>query len=147
MDGKVIFQLGEEAFACPFYRSFNDNASCIPAFTKAMKALLENNNIPSKKISSSSFFNLSAIEDEPIEYFQHNMQALVNSEIRTIHLLNFGIEMLETSVASTQSVPQISSSKLGFKRGGRTFLAEVNRERQLDERQDERTYSPKCSLF
>lgn len=144
VDGKTIFQIGEESFACPFYRSFNDNASCIPFFTKAMKALFENHNIESNKIGSSSFFSVSTINEDPIEYYQHNVQGLVNSEIRTIHYLNFGIEMLETSVASSQSVPGFSGSKLNLKRGGKTFLNEVKRENQNDNR--ENTSSSTCVL-
>lgn len=128
VDGKVIFQIGEEGFACPFYRSFNDNASCIPFFIKAMKALFEHNNVESNKIASSSFFSVSAVEETPLEYYQRSVQRLVNSEIRVIHSLNFGIKMLETSVASSQSIPKLSGAKLNFKKGGKTFLDEVKRE-------------------
>lgn len=128
IDGKTIFQIGEEGFACPFYRSFNDNASCIPFFTKAMKALFENNNIASNKITSGSFFSVSTIEEDPLEYYQNNVQGLVNSEIRTIHYLNLGLDMLETSVASSQAVPKFTGSKLSLKRGGKTFLDEVKRD-------------------
>ncbi|MGM9454784.1 hypothetical protein ACTAZI_15780 [Legionella bozemanae] len=137
VDGKTIFQIGEEGFACPFYRSFNDNAACIPFFTKAMSALLKNNNVESNKIGSSSFFSVSTIEEDPLTYYQHSVQGLVNSEIRTILYLNFGIEMLETSVASAQSVPQFSGSKLNFKRGGKTFLDEAKREHHNDKRENE----------
>ncbi|MCW8469352.1 hypothetical protein OQJ19_01590 [Fluoribacter gormanii] len=129
---KTIFQIGEEGFACPFYRSFNDNASCIPFFTKAMKALFENDKVESNKFASSSFFSVSTTEENPLVYYQHSVQGLVNSEIRTIHYLNFGIELLETSVASTQSFPELSGSKLNLKRGGKTFLNEVNRAHQND---------------
>ena len=132
VDGKTIFQIGEESFACPFYRSFNDNASCIPFFTKAMKALFESSNVESNKISSNSLFSISTIKEDPIEYYQHRIQGLVNSEIRTIHYLNFGIEMLETSIASSQSIPKFTGSKLNLKSGGKTFLNEVNRAHQTD---------------
>ncbi|WP_454781888.1 hypothetical protein [Legionella sp. WA2022007384] len=134
IDGKTIFQIGEEGFACPFYRSFNDNAACIPFFTKAMRALLNNNNVESNKIASSSFFSVSTVEEDPLEYYQHSVQGLVNSEIRTIHYLNFGIEMLETSVASAQSAPQFSGAKLNLKRGGKIFLDEAKREQHNDKK-------------
>jgi hypothetical protein len=145
IDGKTIFQIGEEGFACPFYRSFNDNASCIPFFTKAIKAHIENNKIESNKIGTSSFFSVSTLEEDPLEYYQHNVQGLVNNEIRTIYYLNLGIEMLETSVASSQSIPQFSGSKLNLKRGGKIFLNDVNREHQNDER--EYTSSSLCTLL
>lgn len=147
VDGKTIFQLGEEAFACPFYRSFNDNASCIPDFTKAMKALIENNQVSAARVSSSSFFSLSSVEKEPLEYYQYQVQRLVNKEIRTIHLLNSGIKMIETSVASTQSTPQISSSSLKLTRGGKNFLDEVNRDNQLEQREKANTSWPPCTLI
>ncbi|KTD13708.1 hypothetical protein Lgra_0843 [Legionella gratiana] len=145
VDGKIIFQIGEEGFACPFYRSFNDNASCIPFFTKAMKALFKNSNVESNKIGSSSIFSSSTVEETPLEYYQHNVQGLVNSEIRTIHYLNFGIDMLETSVASSQSVPKLTGAKLNLKRGGKTFLNEVEREPQNDE--SEKRSSSTCVLL
>ncbi|MDI9819491.1 MULTISPECIES: hypothetical protein [unclassified Legionella] len=126
VDGKTIFQIGEEGFACPFYRSFNDNALCIPFFTKAMKALFEDSNVESKKISSNPLFSASSIEKDPLEYYQDKVQGLVNSEIRTIHYLNFGIKMLETSVASSQSVPKLPGAKLNLIQGGQAFLQEVN---------------------
>ena len=122
---KTIFQIGEEAFACPFYRSFNDNASCIPAFTKAMKALLEKKPVIHDKISSSTIFSISQEQQEPLSYYQHTIQSLVNSEIRTIAVLNFGIDMLESSASSLRATPAIPSSKLSFKTGGKAFLAEV----------------------
>lgn len=135
-DGKTIFQLGEEGFACPFYRSFNDNASCVPFFTKAMKALFENKAVESNKFSSStapnssSFFassssSSSTIVQDPLEYYQTKVQRLVNREIRVIHTLNFGIKMLESTAASSRSTPKISGSFLSFKPGGRDFLAEA----------------------
>ncbi|WP_454785073.1 hypothetical protein [Legionella sp. WA2024007413] len=145
VDGKTIFQIGEEGFACPFYRSFNDNALCIPFFTKAMKALFEKKHVESNKFNPSSLFSISSIEEDPLEYYQHNVQGLVNSEIRTIHYLNFGIEMLETSVASTQSAPKITGSKLNLKRGGKTFLDEMNR--APSNNMTEHTSLPKCVLI
>ncbi|MBI2785163.1 MAG: hypothetical protein HYX60_02175 [Legionella longbeachae] len=102
-----------------------------------MKALFENNHVVSNKISSNSIFKLSTSEKDPLEYYEHEVQGLVNSEIRTIHVLNFGIKMLETSVTSTQSAPQIFSSKLLLKRGGKTFLDEVN----TDDKKDHENFS------
>jgi hypothetical protein len=126
--GKTVFQIGEEAFACPFYRSFNDNASCIPAFSTAMKALFENSMVTAKKSSSSSIYKVSSYEEQPLDYYRRRVQGLVNSEIRTIHVLNFGIDVLESSAVSTQAVPQVSVSKLRLKEGGRSFLNEMKRE-------------------
>ena len=146
VEGKTIFQIGEEGFACPFYRSFNDNASSIPFFTKSMKALFENEKVVSNKISPSSFFSVSTIEEDPLVYYQHSVQGLVNNEIRTIHCLNFGIEMLETSVASTQFCPRFSGSELSLKKEGQIFLNEINRAHEHDE--EEQTFSlPTCVLL
>ena len=148
-DGKIVFQLGEEAFACPFYRSFNDNAACIPLFTKTISALFENTNIEVNKISSTSIFSSAITEEEPLEYYKHSVQSFVNSEVRTIHFLNTGIEMLETSVASSQSIPQFTGSKLKLKSEGRTFLDEVNRDRKQERTAEEDLSSStsKCILL
>ncbi|WP_242604438.1 hypothetical protein [Legionella gresilensis] len=127
VDGKVIFKIGEEAFACPFYRSFNDNAFCIPFFTKAMKALFEETKVEVKKFSASYYFKVSAVEKEPLDYYQHDLQAFVNREVRTIHFLNSGIDILESSVATSQSLPKVSTS-LRLKPAGRMFIEEVNKE-------------------
>ncbi|WP_226905585.1 hypothetical protein [Legionella antarctica] len=145
VDGRAFFQIGEEAFACPFYRSFNDNASCIPSFAKAMKALFKNTNVESSKINSSSLFSISTNED-PLEYYQHKVQRLVNSEIRTIYLLSSGIEMIETSVDSVQSAPKISGSGLKLKRRGKSFIDEVNKE-YGDERKENPAPSSFCTLM
>ncbi|WP_244940954.1 hypothetical protein [Legionella sainthelensi] len=144
VDGKIFFQIGEEGFACPFYRSFNDNASCIPFFTNTMKALFKNRNVELNKITSSSFFSASTMEETPLEYYQRNVQGFVNSEIRTVYYLNLGIEMLETSVSSSQAVPKFAGSKLNLKRGGKIFLDEINREHQNDEQ--EKASSLTCVL-
>ncbi|WP_419421237.1 hypothetical protein ACNVED_15315 (plasmid) [Legionella sp. D16C41] len=147
LDGKIVFQLGEEAFACPFYRSFNDNASCIPLFTKAMKALFENTNVEVNKISSSSFFNLSTIEKDPLDYYQYDIQRFVNSEIRTIYFLNSGIEVLESSIASSQAVPQFTGSKLKLKTGGKTFLEEINRAKSEEKNEDTSSLKSNCIIL
>lgn len=132
VDGRTIFQIGEEGFACPFYRSFNDNAMCVPFFGKAMKALFENRGIASETFSSqpssSSLFGRSSISatrhQDPLEYYQEKVQQIVTSEIRVISALNFGLSMLETSVASSRITPMITGSSLSFRQGGRDFLAE-----------------------
>lgn len=126
----TFFQIGEEAFACPFYRSFNDNASCIPAFSKAMKASLANEVIPSIKLNPNSFMKSSSLssEEKPLEYYQRKTQALVDSEIRTIYVLNFGIDCIDSSIASSRAVPKLSSMKLSTSAGGRSFLAELGGE-------------------
>ncbi|STX28886.1 Uncharacterised protein [Legionella beliardensis] len=148
LDGKIVFQLGEEAFACPFYRSFNDNASCIPLFIKAMKALFANTNVEVNKISSSTFFSSSKTQKEPLEYYQHDVQRFVNSEIRTIYFLNTGIDVLETSVASSQTVPQFTGSKLKLKTGGKLFLEEVNRAKpEVEDNKEAYSAKSKCVIF
>jgi hypothetical protein len=110
VDGKAIFKIGEEAFACPFYRSFNDNASCIPYFTKSMQALFEQRTVESKASSYSSFYapSSSIEEKEPLKYYQQRIQRFVNSEIPTIYLLNSGIDMIESSAASSRYVSSSS---------------------------------------
>lgn len=59
------------------------------------------------------------MEETPLEYYQRNVQGFVNSEIRTVYYLNLGIEMLETSVSSSQAVPKFAGSKLNLKEGVR----------------------------
>ncbi len=131
INGKTIFQIGEEAFACPFYRSFNDNASCIPSFTKSMSALFLKENVKSHAINPSLFFSSSIssfiTEEDPLSYYEHQVQKLVNSEIGTIYCLNFGLDLLETSAASSRAIPQLSASKLNFTSTGKTFLEEEKR--------------------
>ncbi|MGQ3888552.1 hypothetical protein ACQUW5_05910 [Legionella sp. CNM-1927-20] len=147
IDGKVIFQIGEEAFACPFYRSFNDNAFCIPFFTKAMKALFEETHVEVKKFNSSFYFKVSAVEKEPLDYYQHDLQSFVNREIRTIHFLNSGIDILESSVATSQSLPKVSTS-LRLKTAGRTFINEVNREQNdIPSKDDHSSTKFKCTIM
>lgn len=154
-EGKTIFQIGEEGFACPFYRSFNDNALCIPFFTRAMKALFDNQPIESETFisnsqpSSSSFWNpssssISIMTEEPLEYYQRKVQGIVNSEIRTIHALNFGINMIESSVSSSRAFPMISGSGLSFHEGGRAYLRDVEQGRSDD---DHRSSLSKCTLL
>ncbi|WP_230849157.1 hypothetical protein [Legionella saoudiensis] len=126
----IIFQLGEEAFACPFYRSFNDNACCVPYFTKAMSALFKEQNIKAE-ISSSSIFK-SSMED-PLSYYQRKVQSLVTQEIHTIYALNFGLKMIETSVDSSRYTPVIPSSKLYMTSGGKEFMGDVKRTRKKEE--------------
>lgn len=123
----VIFQLGEEAFACPFYRSFNDNASCVPYFTKAMTALFKEQDIKAESSSSSIF--KSSVED-PLCYYQRKVQSLVTQEIHTIHALNFGLKVVESSVSSSRYTPAISSSKLYTTAGGKEFMGDVKRARK-----------------
>lgn len=123
-DDKVIFQIGEEAFACPFYRSFNDNASCIPYFTKAMKALFENT-VVEKHISSSTLFKLPVSKIEPLLHYQDEVQKFVTKEIVTVRILNTGLKMIDSSVTSTQRTPKLSHVKLSMTQGGRAFLHDI----------------------
>lgn len=137
-DGKVIFQIGEEAFACPFYRSFNDNASCIPDFTKAIKALFDNVMVE-QHISSSSLFKVSYVKREPLLHYQHEVQKLVTREIVAVHALNTGLKMIDSSVASSQLVPELSYVKLSMTQNGRNFLEDI--------KGDKPAKDSGCSLF
>ncbi|MDR3503445.1 MAG: hypothetical protein P4L79_12785 [Legionella sp.] len=127
----IIFQLGEEAFACPFYRSFNDNACCVPYFAKAMTALFNEQNIKAES-SYSSMFHKTSIED-PLSYYHRKVQNLVAQEIHTIHAINFGLKAIESSFVSSRHTPKISSSTLYSTTGGKEFMGEVRRARKNDD--------------
>lgn len=145
VDENIIFQLGEEAFACPFYRSFNDNACCVPYFAKAMTALFKKQNITAE--SSSSLMFKPTIED-PLSYYYRKVQKLVQQEIYTIHALNFGLKVIESSFVSSRSTPEISSSKLYTTQGGKEFMGEVKRiKREKDGDESEPTSISRCVLM
>lgn len=131
IEGNItIFQLGEEAFACPFYRSFNDNASCIHFFTKAMDALLKNTQMEPNKLNSSSMFKSRSVEESPLTYYHRNVQHMIDNEIRTIHLLDTGLKTVTSTVNSLQKAPKISSSSLHLKPGGKDFLNDIHDEEE-----------------
>jgi len=122
-EGKVIFKIGEEAFACPFYRSFNDNAYCIPYFTKAMKALLQKTPVTDFGKGSSRLYSAET-HMHPPEYYQKAIQKFINREMVVVHMLNSGITGLEMSAATSRKVPLVSGSKLMSNEDEREFLRE-----------------------
>jgi hypothetical protein len=138
----IIFQLGEEAFACPFYRSFNDNACCVPYFAKAMTALFKERNIQAESSSSSMFHKTS--QEDPLSYYHRKVQKLVKQEIHTIHALNFGLKAIESSVSSSRHTSKISSSTLHLTQGGKEFMGKVRRAREKD---NEEASSSGCALM
>ena len=125
-DDIILLTIGEESFACPFYRSFNDNATTVPDFIKTMARLFDNKNEESKKPNTNAFFSstsISSLKDEetPLEYYRCKIQKLIDSEIKTIHLLNSGIDLVESSVASSKAT-HLGHAKLMTTKGGRNFL-------------------------
>lgn len=122
---KVFLKVGEEGFACPFYRSFNDNVSCVPSFVRTMDALFHAQLIERPSKVSSTFFSSSSEDQDPLVYFQNSMQSMVDSEIRTVRLINTGVDILETSALTSRAIPQVAHSKLKVQGNGRMFLADV----------------------